>query len=162
MVLLERIGLLAQGHNHDDPTSRFLNATHTWGTLYCTVFKDLTPKLWKTQLRTVSSSTSDRQHALGCGRNPWAQVRARELHHFNLYHSVNQSSTQNKQQPGAVTWWNAWAKTQLSFRITLTIHRLLSQPRMLCASSSVNNWKTEHLHYIVEIILELHSCKHCL
>lgn len=29
MVLLERLRLLAQGHNHDDPTSRFLDAcTH--------------------------------------------------------------------------------------------------------------------------------------
>lgn len=34
--------------------------------------------------------------------------------------------------------------------------------RKLCVSLSVNNWKTEHLCYTVQIILELYSCKHCL
>lgn len=38
---------------------------------------------------------------------------------------------------------------------------LLSQPRMSCTSSSVNNWKTEHLGYRGEIIVEVHSSKHC-
>ena len=127
------------------------------------VFKDLIPKLWKTQLHAASLSSSDRLTALQTEGTRELPVRAPSTSPLKPA-SLNEP----KHNPQRATAWHGDLVESLredKFKLaneTDNLQALLSQPRMLCASRSVNNWKTEHLCHIVEITLELHSSEHCL
>lgn len=158
MVLLERVGLLAQSHGHDDPTGGFLNAgtpppapQGRWTVLF--------PK-------TYSQSSSRHSCTLSplppqtdtCSTGP--QIRA--LCTSPLTPAALEEPKHNPESSPCDLVEHLCEDEFMLANETDDVQTLLSQPRMLCASSSVNNWKTEHLGYRVEIILEVHSSKHCL
>lgn len=64
---------------------------------------------------------------------------------LTLHGSRNQSKTQGQQQPGEWAGRTPIAEMNSRLRRDDNSQTLLSQPRMSCASLSVNNWKTEHL-----------------
>lgn len=131
MVLLEGVWLLAQGHDHDDPASRFLNA--------CLHYQKnlLHPKINSEALRHHCTGAPSHIRRCSWGREdlcvPDGRTSLRPA-------PLTPKETQRHCGSGEIPMRRPWS------RITGTAcMRTLSQARMLRGSSSVNNWKTEPL-----------------
>lgn len=94
MVLLERLRLLAQGHNHDDPTGRFLNTRVHLRKTVSNYFQRLKPNALKvTAAHCVLFH--HRGRVLSADGTHVLQITACRLCHLNLHHLTDQSKTLN-------------------------------------------------------------------
>lgn len=118
VVLLEGVRLLAQGHSHDDPAGRLLRGCP----------RSQCPRAPRHSHRRACPRGSPGRAPRTSPRTPASRdgpKRSQNLPHRDLAERLCEHEFKPANE-------------------TDNLQTLWSQPRMLCASSSVNNWKPEH------------------